>query len=109
MSNTLRHQALDLSGVRDWDSFHSIFSQSLGFPDYYGRNMDAWIDCIGMLDDPARDSERPATALRLAEGELLSLELTGVAYFKSRCPEIYEALLECAAFVNYRRTSKGRS
>jgi len=35
--------------IKDWDSFH--FQATVGFPDYYGRNMDAWIDCMTHIDD----------------------------------------------------------
>jgi RNAse (barnase) inhibitor barstar len=27
-------------------SFHEAFASALGFPSWYGRNMDAWIDCM---------------------------------------------------------------
>jgi RNAse (barnase) inhibitor barstar len=26
--------------ISDWDSFHSVFAEVFGFPDFYGRNMD---------------------------------------------------------------------
>ena len=37
---------LDLRDVMSWTAFHSASSQQLGFPGYYGGNMDAWIDCL---------------------------------------------------------------
>ena len=37
--------------ITDWDSFHDIFKINFGFPDFYGRNMDAWIDCMTDIDD----------------------------------------------------------
>lgn len=30
--------------ITDWHTFHEVFAATLGFPDYYGRNMNAWID-----------------------------------------------------------------
>jgi hypothetical protein len=39
--------------ITDWDSFHSVFQATLGFPEFYGRNMDAWIDCMTYVDDPS--------------------------------------------------------
>lgn len=36
--------------ITDWDSFHDVFKRVFGFPDFYGRNMDAWIDCMTDLD-----------------------------------------------------------
>jgi RNAse (barnase) inhibitor barstar len=37
--------------ITDWPSFHDVFKQALGFPDFYGRNMNAWIDCLTYLND----------------------------------------------------------
>jgi RNAse (barnase) inhibitor barstar len=34
---------VDLTEVRSWDDFHDAFARALGFPAFYGRNMDAWI------------------------------------------------------------------
>ena len=36
--------------ISDWESFHEVFSEVLGFPSFYGRNMDAWIDCLTSAD-----------------------------------------------------------
>lgn len=30
--------------IHDWVTFHDVFAELFGFPDFYGRNMDAWID-----------------------------------------------------------------
>jgi hypothetical protein len=35
------------------------------------------------------------------------LRIDNVSDFKRRCPELYDALIECAAFVNYRRMDQG--
>jgi hypothetical protein len=40
-------------------------------------------------------------------GGVLTLQLDGVDEFAARCPEQYAALVECAAFVNWRRSSAG--
>lgn len=37
---------LDLSGIRDEEAFHEYVASSLGFPEYYGRNLDALWDCL---------------------------------------------------------------
>ncbi|MBD5779652.1 barstar family protein [Pelagicoccus sp. NFK12] len=85
---------LDVSKISDWDSFHDFFSEELGFPDYYGRNMDAWIDCVGDLFEQGND--------------LLCFELEEMKDLKERSKEIYEAINECSAFVNYRMTEQGQ-
>jgi hypothetical protein len=35
--------SLDCAKIHDWPSFHEEFSKRFGFPDFYGRNMDAWV------------------------------------------------------------------
>ena len=48
------------SQINDWDTFHDTFAQTLGFPDFYGRNMNAWIDCLTYADED--DGMRAITA-----------------------------------------------
>jgi RNAse (barnase) inhibitor barstar len=43
---------IDGTRLQSWDAFHSAFASAFGFPDFYGRNMDAWIDCMTSLDSP---------------------------------------------------------
>ena len=75
--------------ITDWDSFHAVFKEALNLPDYYGKNMDAWIDLIDeMTDEP----------LILDMGDCSQMPL-----------EIFSAILECAAFVNYRRLEMNES
>ena len=89
---------VDTARILNWDSFHSVFQTSFGFFDGYGRNMDAWIDCMGSLSDPPPG----LSEVRVAIGSTLTLQLLNVAAFKGRCPDIYDALIECSAFVNLR-------
>lgn len=42
----MKHIKINSSDISDWDSFHNVFSKAFDFPDYYGRNMNAWIDCM---------------------------------------------------------------
>lgn len=28
--------------ITDWPSFHEVFAEALGFPSFYGKNMNAW-------------------------------------------------------------------
>jgi Barstar (barnase inhibitor) len=37
---------LDGRKITDWKSFHDECAAIFGFPVFYGRNMDAWIDCL---------------------------------------------------------------
>ena len=81
---------IDGKKLTDWNSFHSEFKSELNFPDYYGENMDAWIDCVDDL------TEKP-TILQIENGKFL----------KENAPDLLNAILECGAFVNYRKTQFG--
>ena len=98
-----KNVTIDASRISDWDSFHDVFAETFGFPGFYGRNMNAWIDCMTYLDDP----QAGMTSVHVAPGDVIVMRMSGVADFKKRCPEIYDALVECSAFVNYRRIERG--
>jgi RNAse (barnase) inhibitor barstar len=89
---------LDTARIKDWTSFHEVCKEAMGFPDFYGMNMDAWIDCLTYLD---KEDEMSKFVLSKAE-MLLQIEVTETEEFKSRVPEIFDALVECSAFVNRR-------
>ncbi|WP_263414268.1 barstar family protein [Terriglobus aquaticus] len=96
----------DLDGVqpiRDWSSFHSEFARVFGFPAFYGKNMNAWIDCMTSLDQP----DDGMSTVHCAPGSVLTLQMINAGDFASRCPEQYEALVQCATFVNARRLELG--
>lgn len=95
-------RTIHVDGTRmvDWPSFFDVFAEAFGFPDFFGRNMNAWIDCMTSLDETMSDVE-------VAPGELVCLALDAADVFKASCPEQYLALVECAAFVNWRRIEVG--
>jgi hypothetical protein len=94
---------LDCDRITDWDSFHSVFAEVFGFPSFYGRNMNAWIDCMTYLDDP----DSGMSAVNMPPDGVLTLHLNKAGSFAVRCPELFAALNDCAGFVNWRRSSKG--
>jgi RNAse (barnase) inhibitor barstar len=94
---------LDTQRIADWVTFHDVFTEILGFPGFYGRNMNAWIDCMTCLDDPSAGM----TAIHAPVGGIVVLQLEDVDDFARRCPKQYEAIVQCAAFVNWRRIDKG--
>jgi hypothetical protein len=91
------------SRITDWDSFHSVFHAAFGFPAFYGRNMNAWIDCMTYLDDSSSGMARVC----VDPGQLVALRIDDAPDFQRRCPEQCQALIECTAFVNYRRIDQG--
>jgi RNAse (barnase) inhibitor barstar len=103
MAHTLVN--IDCRQIRDWDSFHSIFAHAFGFPAFYGRNMNAWIDCMTSIDSP----EDSMSKIHAPKDGFLVLQLKHAGHLKSQAPEIYEAILESSAFVNWRRIESGDS
>jgi RNAse (barnase) inhibitor barstar len=85
--------------ITDWHSFHDVFQEVLGFPEYYGRNMNAWIDCMTYVDDPPSGM----TKITVPSGSHLTLLIDDASELKRRCPEQFRDLIECCAFVNFRR------
>ena len=94
---------LPVEQITDWVSFHSVFRRVFGFPEFYGCNMNAWIDCMTSLDAP----NDGLTAITVENGGMLTLRVDHAFEFKKRCPEQFDALIECSAFVNYRRVEVG--
>jgi len=66
--------------------------------------MDAWIDCLTYLDEKDGMSR-----FSLAKEEMLHIEISDTEDFNSRLPEIFDALVECSAFVNRRYVDAGKS
>jgi hypothetical protein len=91
---------LNTSEISDWDSFHKISQETFGFPDFYGKNMDAWIDCLTYLREGDGMSR-----FHLNQDEMLEIEVTDTKRFKQRVPEIFDVCVECIAFVNFRNSS----
>ena len=95
---------LDTRRISDWTTFHDVFAEVFGFPDSYRHNMNAWIDCMTSLDEPADGM----TSVHASLGGVLLLQLDFVDDFSARCPEIFNAIVEGAAYVNWRRTETGQ-
>jgi RNAse (barnase) inhibitor barstar len=95
--------AIDASEIRDWPTFHATFASALGFPQFYGRNMNAWVDCMTDLDNPSAGM----SAVHAPSKGIVLLKLVNAKDFAKRCPEQFGALNECSAFVNWRRREQG--
>jgi RNAse (barnase) inhibitor barstar len=84
--------------ISDWDSFHDVFKEVLGFPDFYGRNMDAWIDCMGDIHD-----DTGMLNVTLPNETALILEIHDTRAVQKLNSEIFHTLVEYTAFVNRER------
>ena len=87
--------------IRNEKTFHAVCQRVFGFPDFYGHNMDAWIDCLSCLDDPAAEM----SSFTLAPGELLVVVVPESAKLKD---EIFDALIDGAVAVNSRFVEHGK-
>jgi RNAse (barnase) inhibitor barstar len=93
---------IDCRSIRDFASFHSVFAAAFAFPAFYGRNMDAWLDCMSTLDTDF-------SGFRIELGQVVILKLEHAKSLQSHAPEVWHELIECSAFVNQRRTENGQS
>ncbi len=94
-----------LDGRRIAESFHEYFAEQFGFPDFYGHNMDAWIDCITYLDEPTAGM---STKIFVQPGESIVFHIDYVKALKTSNREEYDELIEGVAFVNFRRIEHNR-
>jgi hypothetical protein len=95
---------ISTTAISDWPSFHAEFQSALGFPAFYGANMNAWIDCLSYLRDEGAAGMANVT---LGLEETLWIELIDARRWRERVPEIVAALWDCAAFVNRRYVDAG--
>lgn len=94
---------IDTGRIVDWTTFHTVFAELMGFPDFYGTNMDAWIDCMTYVDDGSAGMSK----VTVDRGAVLTLQVEGVTEFADRCPDQFAALVDATAFVNWRRIDQG--
>ena len=88
---------IECSQIHDRESFHDVFQDALKFFDGYGRNWNAWIDCMSDFHGDTALSEH-----HLPAGESIELLLRDAEAFRKRCPKLASDLFECTACVNRR-------
>ena len=96
---------IDCRKIKGWASFHDVFAEEFGFPDFYGRNMDAWNDCMISLNDPSDGM----TKVHGSPSDIVVLQLDHVDELARSWRIIYDAIVECTAFVNHSRIEQGAS
>lgn len=84
------------------DAFHDELARGLGLPAFYGRNLDALIDCLTSLDEP----DDGLSTIHAPPGGLVVLVIADAARLP---PELATALSDVVAFVNHRRRERGRA
>lgn len=80
------------------DAMHAELARAFGFPDWYGHNLDALLDCLSSLDEPGM------SALALAPDATVTLAITAAAAIPA---PLYHALLDVVAAANQRVGAAG--
>lgn len=88
--------------IRNWDTFHTECIPAFGFPDFYGRNLDAWVDCLSYLRD-----DDGMTKFKLKDHEVLTIEITQSELIKQHEPELLDELAMCVDLMNERYEDYG--
>ena len=88
--------------LTDWEAFHTVSQQAFGFPEFYGRNISAWIDCLSYLRD-----EDGMSSVRLKEDEMLTIAVSHSDLLRQKFPELLEELEFCVAMINERYEDYG--
>ncbi len=94
---------LDTRAIADWNSFHDACKAAFGFPEFYGRNGNAFIDCFNYVDEGDGMSR-----FHLAPDETLTIEVWGAGEFTKRAPEQALALLQWIGSVNQNMIAEGK-
>ena len=90
------------AAIRDWDAFHDQSAAVFDFRAFYGRNVDAWIDCLTYVRDGDGMSR-----FALGPSEALVIEVLDSETFKAQAAAIFDAFVESVAFVNQRQAAAG--
>ena len=94
---------IDASRIVDAESFHCMFAEAMGFPGWYGNNLDAWVDVMSSLTEA-----EPMSRFRLDDDEL-RIHVVGFEDFLARDEGLARALLSCTADVNRRYAARGEN
>jgi hypothetical protein len=92
---------IDGNQITDEQSFHTVFAAAMGFPDFYGANLNAWVDCMSDLR-----SESRMTRFRLIGNQILHIELRNSEEFALRLPTLFAGFIGSAAAVNQRAVAR---
>lgn len=95
---------LSADSITDWASFHVVCKEAFGFPDFYGENLNAFIDCLTYIDEGDGMSN-----IVLADGENLFIEIIDSAELRATNTEILEGIEGSVRSLNKRFTDAGKA
>ncbi|MDW3096825.1 MAG: barstar family protein [Alphaproteobacteria bacterium] len=99
----MKRIVLEPTILKSWKDFHDGFSRAMGFPDFYGKNMSAWIDCMSSIDA----AEDGMSTITVEPNEILVLQVTLGTTASAETAEVIVELCQCTAFVNRRFAEDG--
>ena len=82
--------------IDSWESFHKLFQKVMGFPDFYGANNNAWIDCMCDIDNPGSGMSK----VTVPPGESLDIVVVNTEKAIQKSAEVVQGFIEIVAFVN---------
>jgi len=97
---------LDGRTLIGWTSFHTSFARAFGFPSWYGRNQDAWIDVMEEALSERLLSQRLLTQPAARPGPLV-LQITWWPELRDAGPDQATALVSLVAALNARSQEAG--
>lgn len=92
----LRHLKFDFSNIHDAQDFHEYSMKLFGFPEFYGKNMYAWIDCLRSIRDP----EDGLSSFIIEKDEILVLNYYGYIDFMKRNKDLAISISYSIGFCN---------
>ncbi|NLR56919.1 barnase inhibitor [Chitinophaga polysaccharea] len=93
---------LDFRKITSIEHFHSEMKSIMGFPDFYGANVNALIDCLSSMRYP----DEGMSKITLSLTEILLIEVIGLSQSNV---VILNNLLVAIENVNNRELSRGRT
>ncbi len=89
---------IDGSKIKDWESFHDEFQSSMGFFEGYGRNINAWIDC--MTDMYTNWEYSSLTKFNLNDEDRFILKIINCEEWKKTDPETFNGFIDYCIWSN---------
>jgi Barstar (barnase inhibitor) len=95
---------IDARRLTDPAGMHAALAEAFGFPEFYGKNLDALVDCLTHLDDLKAGMSRA----QVLPGEVAVLVLEHTSGLGKKAADQMKALVDAVAFVNWRRLQKSQ-
>jgi hypothetical protein len=95
---------IDARRLTDPAGLHATLGEAFGFPAFYGKNLDALVDCLTHLDDPKAGMSQ----VQVFPGQVALLVLDHADDTGKQQAAQVKSLVDAVAFVNWRRLEKGQ-